>query len=111
MPRIPLESGAVPEPKSGHVEDLGVEQGYRRLLLKTERGPVELRFYESEGARSAVLFVGGVGGGFDSPASGLYPRLAEELAGQGVSALRVRFRQPVELAEAAHDVLAGLALL
>jgi len=52
--------------------------------------------------------VGGVEGGYDSPAGDLYPRLAGELAAGGISLLRVRFRFPTELEEARHDVVAGV---
>lgn len=52
--------------------------------------------------------VGGVEGSYDSPARGLYPRLASELVAEGVSVLRVRFRFPTVLDEAHHDVVAGV---
>ena len=111
MPRIPGAGDRIPEPKLSYAADLGVTDGYRTLVLRTERGPVETHLYEAEEARGAVLFVGGVGGGFDSPAHNLYPRLAGELAARGVSALHVRFRRSTDLPEAVHDVLAGLWLL
>lgn len=111
MPRIPFESDAIPLPKVSHADEGGAAEGYRTLTLRTERGPVETRLYEAAGARSAALFVGGVGGGFDTPALGLYPRLGGELMREGISALRVRFRRSTELTEATHDVLAGLLLL
>jgi len=52
--------------------------------------------------------VGGVEGGYDSPAHDLYPRLACELVIEGVSVLRVRFRFPTVLDEAQHDIVAGV---
>ena len=76
------------------------------------------RFYEllaasgGAGRRRAVLCVGGVGGGWDSPAAGLYPTLLGELAVRGAArGLRVRFRFPTSVSECAADVLCGLNFL
>lgn len=81
---------------------------YRELDISTQRGPVTVREYGPRGADAAVLMVGGVGGGFDSPAKDLYGRLGEELPTEGISALRVRYRDPHQLAVCVSDVLAGL---
>jgi pimeloyl-ACP methyl ester carboxylesterase len=98
-------------PTVAHVDDGGEEAGYRRWTLRTGRGPVEARLYGPPDARAAVIAVGGVGGGFDTPARELYPRLGRALAGDGLATLRVRFRDPTDLEEAAHDVLAGVQAL
>jgi hypothetical protein len=58
-----------------------------------------------------VLLAGGVGGGFDTPARGLFPRLGEELLRHGLSTLRVKYRNPTDLSEAVRDVLAGVDFL
>ena len=84
---------------------------YRSLTLSTSRGHVECRHYEAPGARRAAVWVGGVGGGFDTPASGLYPQLCGELVDAAIASLRVRFRHPTLLDEAVFDVLAGVAYL
>lgn len=98
----------------GDATILGVERGepapgeaFRPVTLRTARGPLALRLYPAEGARSAAVYVGGVGGGWDTPARGLYPRLCEELAEEGIAGLRVRFREPTVLDEAVADVLAA----
>ena len=88
-----------------------LERGYCGVELRTDRGPVACRYYRAPGASRAVVYVGGVGGGWDTPARGLYPRLCEDLQGEGIAGLRVRFRDPRLLSEAAHDVLAGLRYL
>jgi pimeloyl-ACP methyl ester carboxylesterase len=63
-------------------------------------------------AARAIVCVGGVGGGWDSPACGLYPRLCEVLAAQGYAhGLRVRFRVPTDVTECAADVVEGLEWL
>jgi dienelactone hydrolase len=72
---------------------------------------VVCRLYDAAPGARALLCVGGVGGGFDSPAADLYPRLCEELAAEGARALRVRFRNPVDLSASVADVLAGVDLL
>jgi pimeloyl-ACP methyl ester carboxylesterase len=88
-----------------------VEEGYEPVTLETSRGEVELRHY-APGARRAVVYVGGVGGGWDSPVGGrLYPELCAGLAAAGIGGLRVRFRYPTVLEEAILDVLAALLFL
>lgn len=92
------------------VDEAAVVDGYRPVHLQTHRGAVALRFYEAEGD-GAVVWVGGAGGGWDTPAQGLYPRLCRELVDEGIGSLRVRFRHPHVLNEAVHDVRAGLSYL
>ncbi len=99
------------QPDLEGIDDLGPEDGYQLRRIRTLRGPVETRLYQAPGATAGVILVGGVGGGFDSPARNLYARLGEELAAAGIKVLRVRFREPTHLAESIHDVLAGVALL
>lgn len=84
---------------------------YLPFRLQTGRGDVECRSYPAPGARHAALWVGGIGGHFDSPARGLYPQLCRELQNHAVASLRVRFRYPTDLAESVQDVLAGLAFV
>jgi dienelactone hydrolase len=83
----------------------------RAITIATQRGPVEARLYAVPGARAGVVMVGGVRGGFDSPARGLYDRLAADLVRARIAALRVRYRHPTELSEATHDVRAGVRVL
>jgi pimeloyl-ACP methyl ester carboxylesterase len=96
------------------VRDVRLEDerdGYVPLAFLTSRGDVECRYYPVADPRRAVIWVGGAGGGFDSPARDLYPRLARALQAEGIASLRVRFRQPTQLEEAVLDVLAGLGWL
>lgn len=83
----------------------------RAYTLRTRRGPVEVLLYEALGAKAGALLAGGVGGGFDTPAMGLYPRLGERLLGQGLTTLRLKYRIATDLAEAVQDVLAGVEFL
>lgn len=86
-------------------------EGFRTTSLKTDRGPLEARYYPVPDGELAVLWVGGVGGGFDTPARGLYPRLAADLTADGIASLRLRFRDPRDLKQAVYDVLCGLSFL
>lgn len=104
--RAVSEIGSVNDPDAG-----STGPGYHSVRLQTERGIIECRYYEARGAHRGAVWVGGVGGGWDSPAQDLYPRLAEELVSYGIASLRVRYRQPSELSEAVYDVLAGSQFL
>ena len=99
-----------------HVHDVRrsprTEQGFVPVVQETTRGPIEMRYYPAQQAVIGAVFVGGVGGGFDTPVRGtLYPTLCEELSGRGISALRVRFRHAGEMEECIMDVLAGISFL
>ncbi len=99
-----------------HVRDVRraalTAEGFVPVVQETDRGDIESRLYETRGATAGVVFVGGAGGGFDTPVRGwLYPRLAAELQGDGLSCLRVRYRHPNHLKECVLDVLAGISLL
>ena len=88
------------------------EDGDDAVVLDTTRGDVELRHYPVAGATAAALFVGGAGGGWDTPGRGrLYPELCADMTAAGVAAVRVRYRRPNDLPECALDLLAALAYL
>ena len=86
-------------------------EGYESVRLLTSRGPVLCRHYPVPQARRGAVWVGGVGGGWDTPAHGLYPRLCQELTARRIASLRVQFRHPTVLEESVLDVLAGVAYL
>jgi dienelactone hydrolase len=81
------------------------------IHLPTAKGAVPVLLYEAPGATAGVIFAGGAGGGFDSPSQGLYPRLADELQREGITAMRLRYREPARLDESVLDVLAGVGFL
>jgi pimeloyl-ACP methyl ester carboxylesterase len=92
--------------------DVGVrQQEYQPITLETHRGIVACRYFGVRDSRSAAIWVGGVGGGWDTPARGLYPDLCRQLMDDGISSLRVRFRHPSNLKESTLDVLAGIDFL
>lgn len=84
---------------------------YEFVQIETSRGRVDYAYYRAEGTDKGVIMVTGVGGGFDTPADHLYPRLSNDLRETGISALRIKFRNPKDLAEALIDVLVGMEFL
>jgi pimeloyl-ACP methyl ester carboxylesterase len=90
-----------------------IENGYRLIKLQTSHQEnIDCRYYyESKDATKAVIFVGGVGGGWDSPAKELYSKLASKFVYNEISSLRIRYRHPTELDECAIDVIAGIKFL
>jgi dienelactone hydrolase len=95
----------------GRVNDPDSSSGYVEVELPTSRGDVAGRYYGPERPDAGVVFVGGAGGGWDTPAGGFYPKLCAELAADGFGALRVEFRAPRDLGECVVDVLAGAEYL
>lgn len=90
------------------IEEISKTSKYRDVRLRTGPGPVVVRHYGLPGATSGVIMVGGVGGDFETPAHELYPRLAGVLQQEGIATLRVQFRDPIDLDDSTHDVLAGI---
>jgi alpha-beta hydrolase superfamily lysophospholipase len=87
------------------------EDGYYPVKLITNRGAIHCLYYPVENAQLGAIWVGGVGGGWDTPAQGLYPQLCKELQKEAIASLRVRYRYPTDLKESVLDVLAGLTYL
>ncbi|MHB8842518.1 MAG: alpha/beta hydrolase family protein [Candidatus Aquicultor sp.] len=100
--RVPL----IREVKRGVSED-----GYEPVILVTGRRDISCRYYPVRGTRFAAIWVGGVGGDWDTPVRGLYPYLCEELRNHDIASLRVRFRYPTNHEESVYDVLAGISFL
>jgi dienelactone hydrolase len=77
----------------------------------TNLGPIDARYYQVRGAQQAIIWVGGVGGRWDTPANGLYPRLCQDLMDEELASLRIRYRHPTIPQDALFDVRAGMAYL
>jgi len=90
-------------------------EDYTPIRLVTSRGSggggVDCRYYHTVEASKAVIWVGGVGGGWDTPARGLYPILSQKLIKKQINSLRVRFRYPTDLYESVLDVIEGIHFL
>jgi pimeloyl-ACP methyl ester carboxylesterase len=97
-----------------HIHDRvmeGLQNRFFPVKLVTDRGDVLCRYYAAANADSAAIFVGGAGGGWDSPAHNIYQHWCEDLQSVGIAALRVRYRHANDLPECALDVLAGIRFL
>ncbi|MGB9939615.1 alpha/beta hydrolase family protein [Methanosarcina sp.] len=101
------------EPLEVAILDLKREtrDSFELVKIYTSRGRIDCHYYRAEKADKGVILVGGIGGGFDTPAEDLYPRLCADLKEAGISSLRVSFRYPTDLTEAVVDVLVGLGFL
>ena len=84
---------------------------FELVRIETSRGRIDSKFYNAGETDKGVILVGGVGGGFESPADSLYPRLMEYFKGIGISSLNLKLRNPNNLAESVIDVLVGLEFL
>lgn len=107
--------------------EIGEQQsdGYRPVQLTLNNTIIHCQYYAAktdaaktdsadeavEKTTQGVIWVGGVGGGWDSPAQQLYPRLAQILLRSGIASLRVRYRQPTQLDLSVMDVLVGIRFL
>ena len=88
--------------------DGGAGQG---LLLHTSLGSNKAILHLAEGSKQAVIWVCGALGGFGGPGVGSYARLAEEFSTQGITSLRLDYREPNALTDCVMDVLAGVGYL
>ena len=59
---------------------------------------------------AAIVACGGAMGGVLGPGHGLYQRLGERWAGQGVRVVRIGYREPNNLDLCAHDLACGVEL-
>lgn len=84
---------------------------FTEITLTNDDKVVKCHYYKAKESNLGAIFVGGIGGDFDSPANNLYPKLATQLCNEGISALRVQFRYPTNLEESVHDVLLGAQFL
>ena len=91
---------------SGPPPEGDVGQG---LLFHTNQGDIPAIFHEAPDSHLGVIWICGARGGFGGPGPGTYVRLAEEFREQGISSLRLDFRQPNDVNQCALDLLAGVS--
>ena len=82
----------------------------RVIEISTPEGTVHGVLHPAENARSALVMVGGAGGGIHGPAR-IYEELATRLQTEGVAALRLEYRKPNYLEDCIYDVLAAITAL
>ncbi len=80
-------------------------------LINTSRGNIFSLFHPTQTMDAAVVWVWGARGGVTGPADGMFVRLAEKLAAEGIASLRLDYRLPNDLYECVLDTLAGVTLL
>ena len=88
-----------------------LEGGYYPLLLETNRGQVEGRYYPALNAQRGAIFIPGADNGWQEAANRLYPRLCEELPGEGIACLIMHYRNVDDPLESILDVVAGIRYL
>ena len=81
------------------------------LRFKTNRGEMNAILHPAPRADQAVIWVCGARGGFGGPGPGTYARMAEQFAGNGITSLRLDYRQANDVFECALDLLAGVSYL
>src|SRR5690606_32741360 len=87
------------------------EAGWLDIELDTTRGLITLLMAAYEGGTGVAVFLAGAGGGDRGPAGEMFVRLGNDLAASGVSAIRVKYRQPGEFEECVADAMAALSFL
>jgi len=81
-----------------------------RVFIVTDEGQIECIFHPAASSRGVIWLCGALGG-FDGPSFGIFRILAEAMAKDGVSSLRLHYRYPGEFRECVLDVLAGVGFL
>ena len=81
------------------------------LRFRTSRGSFNAILHRAADTDRAVIWVCGASGGFGGPGPGTYARMAEKFVGEGITSLRLDYRQPNDVFECAMDLLAGVAYL
>lgn len=85
--------------------------GARGLEMHTNSGIIHTRFHESRFGDFATIWVSGDCGGLGGPAGGMYTRLSQQLTPEGISSLRMDYRNPGDLVSSVLDVFVGLYFL
>lgn len=87
------------------------ENGYTDLTVRLEDVSIKTHYYSAEEKGRALLTVGGVGGGFDTPAHGLYPTLGRDFCKEAISTLHLKYRYATNLVSCIEDVICGIEAL
>ena len=81
------------------------------LRFRTSRGSFNAILHRAPDTDRAVIWVCGANGGFGGPGPGTYASMSEKFVGEGITSLRLDYRQPNDVFECAMDLLAGVAYL
>ena len=81
------------------------------LRFKTSRGDFNAILHRAPEADQAVIWVCGARGGFGGPGPETYARMSEKFTNEGITSLRLDYRQANDVFECALDLLAGVSYL
>jgi fermentation-respiration switch protein FrsA (DUF1100 family) len=84
---------------------------FKEIILPSVGGDIPCRLYESAGAKSGIVWIGGMGGYWDGPGGELYSHLCKSLLADRITSLRVNVRCPTNLDESVADTLTGIRFL
>lgn len=87
------------------------DPGALAVEIETTRGVLTGILHPREGRSGCAIMISGAGSGMDGPADGVYARLGPELVKQGVTTLRIQWREPGEFTECVLDTLAACSFL
>jgi pimeloyl-ACP methyl ester carboxylesterase len=94
--------------------EVEVTPGFRHREIYTSRGLLTVLWHEPPESvpnqRAAMVACGGAMGGVLGPGHGLYHRLGEQWASDGVRFLRIGYREPNNLDLCAHDLACGVEM-
>ena len=93
-----LTEGTLPEGQTGEP-----------LVIQTSRGDIPIIVHRAKASKLGVVWVCGARGGFGGPGPGTYMKLAEQFTEQGITSLRLDYRDPNNLPECVLDLMAGVA--
>ena len=88
--------------------DGGAGQG---LLIHTNLGTIKGILHRPEGSNQGVIWVCGARGGFEGPGPETYARLSKEFRSQGITSVRLDYREPGNLTSCVMDLLVGVNYL
>lgn len=89
----------------------GEDPSELEVELDTSRGAITVHLHPCEGKTGCVVFLSGAGGGVKGPANEVFVRLGRELVADGITSVRVAYREPGEFEECVLDALAACSFL
>jgi alpha/beta superfamily hydrolase len=87
------------------------DAGEMEVELDTTRGAITLFLRPVEGKTGVAIFMGGAAGGVEGPADRVFVRLSQGLAEDGVTSVRLQWREAGEFEECLMDALAACSFV
>lgn len=92
------------------MQSVPVNNQLDHLELYTSGGLLTILWHGDAAAEEVVVCVGGAMGGLLGPDQGLYQRLGQTLADQGIGVMRVDYRRPNDMTMCELDTIAAMEL-